>query len=476
MQMENEIPVKTTNQLLVQHISEAALFTDAGFVITACNKAAANLFQSTQQDLSGLHFSSFISTATLTNVHPLSLTNKAFTSEIIEFINRANKKIAVRITRHAIAPNAPDGGYLFIYQPVDPDHSLLNQDPLFNEPDEQPGEAIIIFNKTYHCLDANANACRLTGYNRQELTTLQLQHLLYGGELGQSLPDVTRWKCGERIMLEKKMQMNNGSTWYAELSLQLLADDRIFSIVRDITKLKKTELALMEATREFHKTTAQLRELSDHLLNIRETERKNIAREIHDELGQQLTILKMDMSWLHQKLQQSEDAAILQKTGDTLQLLNDTIKTVRRIATELRPSMLDDLGIIEAIEWQSKEFEKRTGIKISFGTGIAHLRVSNSIATSLFRIYQEALTNIARHARAKNVFSTIQLENGHVIMTIKDDGIGFDMQTLGIKKTLGLLGMKERTHMMGGRFDINSKAGEGTTIIITTSLQTDDPV
>ncbi len=190
----------------------------------------------------------------------------------------------------------------------------------------------------------------------------------------------------------------------------------------------------LEATREFRKNTAQLRELSDHLLNIRETERTNIAREIHDELGQQLTILKMDVSWLHHKLQKYEDASLLQKSGDTLKMLNETIKTVRRIATELRPSMLDDLGLIEAIEWQSKEFEKRSGIKISFEPGISHLPVSNAIATSLFRIYQEALTNIARHANAKNVFSKLQLEDEKVILTIKDNGLGFDLQALGKSK------------------------------------------
>jgi signal transduction histidine kinase len=218
----------------------------------------------------------------------------------------------------------------------------------------------------------------------------------------------------------------------------------------------------------------QLRELSDHLLNIRETERTNIAREIHDELGQQLTILKMDISWLHQKLQKFEDATVLQKTNDTLQLLNETIKTVRRIATNLRPSMLDDLGLIEAIEWQSKEFEKRSGLTIIFESGIPHLPVSNAVATSLFRIYQEALTNIGRHANAKHVYSKLQLENDKVILIIKDDGIGFDMQTLGAKKTLGILGMKERTLMMGGRFEINSKAEDGTTIVISTFLQMED--
>ena len=443
--MENEIPNQTINQLLLQHINEAALFTNASFVITAYNKAAARLFQFPLQDLSGLDISSLFS------------------------------KTPVHIARHAIAPNAADGGYLFICKPADQDLLLQKIESAFHWPGEPPGEAIIIFNKGYHCLDANANASRLTGYNRHELTTLHLQQLLHPDESDQAIPEASIGGPGEKRILEKKMKAKDGSTWYAEFMLQPQPDGRIFSFVRDITKRKTTELALQESTREFRKTTAQLRELSDHLLNIRETERKNIAREIHDELGQQLTILKMDVSWLHKKLQKYRDHLILQRTAGTLQLLNETIKSVRRIATDLRPSMLDDLGLIEAIEWQSKEFEKRTGIRIFFESGTAHLPVAGSIATSLFRIYQEALANVARHAKAKSVFSNMQLENGQVILTIKDDGIGFDMQTLGVKKTLGLLGMKERTLMMGGRFEINSKAEEGTTIVITTALQTNDP-
>jgi PAS domain S-box-containing protein len=484
MKMENEILNQTTREQLVQHINEAALFTDTSFVITACNKIAANLFHFKQPDVLGLTLSSLVSTSSLTNVHKNS--KNAACKGFSELISPVGKKIPVHTTRLPIAPSSADGGYLFIYKPVDAGHltietsnaglpygtagtCLYDEEP-FNWPDEPTGEAVLIFNRSFQCLDANTNACRLTGYSRHELTQLSLQHLLHADELHQSLPEASP----EKIFMEKKMRAKDGSTWYAEFMLQQLFDDQLLSFVHDITKRKKTELALLEANREFDKTTAQLRELSDHLLDIRETERKNIAREIHDELGQQLTILKMDVSWLRQKLQKYDDAAVLKKTGDTLQLLNETIKTVRRIATELRPSMLDDLGLIEAIEWQSKEFEKRAGIRISFECGIPHLPVSGSIATSLFRIYQEALTNIARHAKAKHVFSNMQLANDQVILTIKDDGIGFDPQTLGVKKTLGLLGMKERTLMMGGRFEINSKAGEGTTIVITTSLQSDE--
>jgi len=340
--MENDFPNQTTSQLLIQHFSEPAVFTDPGFAITACNPAASALFLYNQQDILGQSITFLFSPSLKTNSQPVSV-NPIFTEGIIECIDSTGKIIPLHTTRHAIAPGQPNGGYLFIYKCLEADHT------------------------------------------------------------------------------------STGSY-------------------------------------------AQLRELSEHLLNVRETERTRIAREIHDELGQQLTILKMDLSWLNQKLKKCEDASVLQKTGDALKVLNETIKSVRRIATELRPSMLDDLGLTEAIEWQSKEFEKRWGIRIIFESDSSYIPVDNDVATSLFRIYQEALTNIARHANAKTVFSKLKVKDDQVILTIADDGAGFDMQTLAIKKTLGLLGMKERTLMMGGRFEINSKPGEGTTILVTTSL------
>jgi signal transduction histidine kinase len=344
--MENDYPNQSTNQLLIQHFSEAAVFTDPDFAITACNPAASALFLYNQRDILGRSISFLVPASSTTNSQP-AIVNTAFREDIIEYIDSTGKTIQLHTTRHAIAPGLTNGGYLFIYKPLDADHP------------------------------------------------------------------------------------STGSY-------------------------------------------TQLRELSEHLLNIRETERTNIAREIHDELGQQLTILKMDLSWLNKKLKKCGDASVLQKTGDALMVLNETIRSVRRIATELRPSMLDDLGPIEAMEWQSKEFEKRSGIKIIFESGASYLPVNNDVATSLFRIYQEALTNIARHANAKTVFSKLQVMNDQVILTITDDGTGFEMQTLAIKKTLGLLGMKERTLMMGGRFEINSKPGEGTTIVVTASLQMDN--
>jgi signal transduction histidine kinase len=133
--------------------------------------------------------------------------------------------------------------------------------------------------------------------------------------------------------------------------------------------------------------------------------------------------------------------------------------------------MLDDLGLVAAMEWQSREFENRSGIKITFESNIANLPAIHSVTTSLFRIYQEALTNIGRHAKANHVFSYLQLKNNEVTLTIKDDGQGFDMRTLAGKKTLGILGMKERALMMKGQFEMRSMPGEGTTIVVTVLLQ-----
>lgn len=608
--MENEIPTKSTIELLIQHINEAAVFTNTGFIIVACNIAATNMFGFRQQDTSGLNISTLVINASSSNSQFASITNSDFTHGVIEFINNNKQKLALQITRHAIAPDTSAGGYLFIYKPLDKDHvnngtgtaksfsSLINTTAFTSDNGnyfrlhDRHGDAMLVFDNDLTCLDANAGACRLTGYNKKELLTMSLADLIHIDEVQQPMPATDRLKIGDSLIWERKMRAKDGATWYAVFTLQQMPGGRIISFVNDITRQKRTELALqqseerhrllfqqsplpmfimdletfhfldvneaalisygyskkeflalraldirpaeefekfyskpptissglvsmglfrhmkkdgtvidvevyshdfpfnektarlvlaiditdkLETTREFRKHTAQLRELSDHLLNIRETERTNIAREIHDELGQQLTILKMDVSWLHQKLQKYDDGPLLQKSGDTLKMLNETIKTVRRIATELRPSMLDDLGLIEAIEWQSKEFEKRSGIKITFEHTIAHLPVSNAVATSLFRIYQEALTNIARHAHAKNVFSKLQLDNNEVILTILDDGIGFDLNALGKKQTLGLLGMKERTLMIGGRFNINSEPGEGTTIVVTTAVQPGEP-
>jgi two-component system sensor histidine kinase UhpB len=234
---------------------------------------------------------------------------------------------------------------------------------------------------------------------------------------------------------------------------------RLTGFCQDITENKKAE-------KELHARTDELRELAAHLQNIREEERAAIAREIHDELGQQLTGLKMDMSWIIKKMSTSDDI-LKQKIENSVELLSKTINVVRKIATELHPSILDDLGLIDAIQWQSHEFEKRSGIKTEFNYSFLPQNPGKNIITGIFRIYQESLTNIARHAGAEKIFTKLEYKNGQIILNIRDNGKGFDVLKFHNKKTLGILSMKERTLMMGGKYIIRSEIGKGTSILVS---------
>jgi PAS domain S-box-containing protein len=226
----------------------------------------------------------------------------------------------------------------------------------------------------------------------------------------------------------------------------------------DIAERKKAE-------DELEQSYKSIRQLTEHLQNIREEERIHIAREIHDELGQQLTVMKMDVSWLNKKMIPG-DEHIKQKLKSLSEMLDGTVKTVRRISSELRPSLLDDLGLVAAMEWQLKEFKQRSGIATSLITPETEQQLPDTVKTGLFRIFQESLTNVARHAHAKKVKVSLQYKDRKIVLTVQDDGKGFDKKKTADKRTLGILGMKERTLMMGGEYEITSTPGKGTTVLV----------
>ncbi len=217
------------------------------------------------------------------------------------------------------------------------------------------------------------------------------------------------------------------------------------------------------------KTQKELRDLATHLQNIREEERTRIAREIHDELGQQLTGLKMEISWLNKKIK-PENIEVSNKLKDALFLIDETVKNVRRIATQLRPSMLDDLGLVSAMEWQSDEFQKRFHIKSDIETNLGNVKINAEKSTAIFRIFQESLTNVLRHSKATAVNTLLTIEDDVLVMTITDNGIGFNEKEINKKKSLGILGMKERTIMLGGSYQISSKENEGVMVLVKLPL------
>ncbi|MBI5408380.1 MAG: PAS domain-containing protein [Nitrospirae bacterium] len=226
----------------------------------------------------------------------------------------------------------------------------------------------------------------------------------------------------------------------------------LIHIVRDITQRKQSE--------------EQLRSLTAHLLTVREEERKKIAREIHDELGQQLTAMKMDICWLNKKLPQ-ELSPLLDKTESMIKRVDTTIYSVQRISSELRPGLLDDLGLQAAMEWQAKEFQNRTGIDCKVTFDFDNGRVGQECAIAIFRIFQETLTNIVRHAEATKVKVSLKEKHGALVMEVIDNGKGITVEQISNPKSFGLIGMQERIYFLRGKVKINGAQGKGTRVRVS---------
>ena len=209
--------------------------------------------------------------------------------------------------------------------------------------------------------------------------------------------------------------------------------------------------------------------LINHLQTVREEEKARIAREIHDELGSTLTKLKMDVSWLSKHLDGGTEA--LRQTASTmLDLVDGAIGTTRRIATDLRPPILDDLGLCATIKWQADEFQKRLGIRCHLALGENLEDLSNEHAIVLFRIFQESLTNITRHARATDVWVTLNSEDGCVVFKVEDNGIGIGTNAQGRPGSYGIQGMHERAKSLGGNMTLKERDEGGTSLAVTLPL------
>ena len=240
----------------------------------------------------------------------------------------------------------------------------------------------------------------------------------------------------------------------------------------DITKRKLGEERL-KRSRE------QLRALSARLQSAREQERARIAREIHDELGAGLTSLKWELEAQDKIFSQPIEPAQLQALRSKLAfMMNSTdsiINTVRRIASELRPSILDDLGLMEAIEWQAQQFQNRTAIVCRLNRPVEVAPLNQEQSTAVFRIFQEAMTNVIRHAHATEVEVTMQEDHGAFLLLVSDNGIGFNENDKAEHPCLGLLGMQERAHLVGGKVVIKSAEGQGTLVTVQIPLRASKP-
>lgn len=236
---------------------------------------------------------------------------------------------------------------------------------------------------------------------------------------------------------------------------------RMIGLVMDVTERKLSDERRRTLLEQLHALTA-------HLQQVREEERTRIAREIHDELGQALTGIKMEISWCKNRLSRHDENQarefMLGKTDVMSQLIDDTIRTVRRIASELRPGVLDELGLEAAIDWLARDFQNRSGIECEVRT--EEVRLDRDRSTAMFRVCQEALTNVARHAGATKVSIRLERDEEELVLRVRDNGRGIRPREKGQSNSLGLLGMRERVSLAGGELSIEGSPGQGTSVVM----------
>ena len=251
--------------------------------------------------------------------------------------------------------------------------------------------------------------------------------------------------------------------------LEILVEARTAELSQANEQLHQEISERTRAEAELKRSREQLRDLASHLQFIREEERTQIAREIHDELGQALTALKMDVHWLNHKLPKDQDL-LTGKIKSMSRLIDTTVQSVRRISSELRPKLLDDLGLSAAIEWQANEFMDRAGIKCEISSEPEDIILDQARSTAFFRIFQETLTNIARHAQATRVEVFLQEFSEAVELVVRDNGQGIMESQIANAKSLGIIGMRERVYSLGGDLKITGVPNQGTTVAVRIPL------
>lgn len=237
-------------------------------------------------------------------------------------------------------------------------------------------------------------------------------------------------------------------------------------LMREIAERRRVE-------EDLRASEEKLRALAAHLQSVREEEGTRIAREIHDELGQALTGLKMDLTWLTNKLPGGQKG-LADKAKSMFRLIDETVQSVRKIASRLRPEVLDQLGLAAAVGWQARDFQMRTGIRCKVeapASGIDGLDAERS--TAAFRIFQELLTNVARHAEATRIDVQMRVDSGVLRLEVQDNGKGIAPADITSPKSLGLLGMRERVLPFGGAIEIGGSPGKGTKVTVSVPLRLD---
>jgi PAS domain S-box-containing protein len=318
---------------------------------------------------------------------------------------------------------------------------------------------------------ANRAAAVLFGVPQNRLRGKPLVLFVAQNERHAFLTQLNRLPRQEQILdWEIRLQPRHRSPLYADLTVATVRDGQgevveLRWLIRDITERKSAEAKMLRVEHALRSSREQLRALTTHLQNRQEEERRRLAREIHDELGQALTILKIDVAWLSTRLG-AADTPCRERLRSMTTQLDALVTSVHRIGTELRPGLLDDLGLTAAIEWHLQEVCKRTGLTYELTLPADDLAIGQAQDNAMFRIFQEALTNVLRHADADHIAVRLIRQPETLLLEVIDNGKGITPRQLSDRRALGLLSMRERAHLWGGHVAIEGRPGEGTTVTL----------
>jgi PAS domain S-box-containing protein len=321
-------------------------------------------------------------------------------------------------------------------------------------------QRIVLFNQaaeaTFRCSRAEALGKPLDRFLPGRYRGTHAGHITHFGQTG-----VTNRRMGDATTLWALRADGEEFPIEASISQAIEGGQRLFTVIlRDVTRRKEYEDMLM-------RQRSELREISARVLEAREEEKTLLARELHDELGQLLTALKMDLAWLRERLPK-ERAELGAKASQMEAVLDSTMSSVRRISAELRPLMLDDLGLRDAIAWLTAEFTKHSGIRCSLQAPdeSALGNIDRPVATTIYRVLQESLTNIARHAKAANAWVILGAGGSWLQLEVEDDGKGIHDADLSRPRSLGLKGMRERVLYLGGSVEVGRAPRGGTRVLV----------
>jgi len=318
-------------------------------------------------------------------------------------------------------------------------------------------------------IECNETEAKMLGYKKEEIIGKPVTYFMTEESRKiqeEFFPNIGKYSF---IQIERDFVRRDGSVFTAALNVYVEVDEKgnfikTKTIGRDITYRKKME-------EELRRSKEALRKLSVYLQNVREEERKEIAKEIHDEMGQSLTALKLSLSWIKKRI---EDAFLQEKFDETISIVNALIKQVQNISNRLRPSLIDHLTLEDAIMWQVKEFERNTSIPCNVDIAEDGMKLSRNMSLTIFRIFQEALTNIARHANATQVDIKMFRSDGSILLIIKDNGTGIPEEKIKSPESFGLMAMRERAYSINATLDIRRAPEGGTEVILSVPLRSNE--